>query len=152
MADIVSPSKRSQMMAGIRSKNTKPELLVRRALHRRGFRFRLHQRDLPGRPDIVLPRFKAAIFVNGCFWHGHGCKYFKLPTTNTEFWREKIEANQKRDSLREAQLVDLGYRVFSVWECQTREGTNSIEALIDRLARAIRQPELHDQDVSSVPA
>ena len=152
MADTVSPAKRSQMMAGIKSKNTKPELLVRRALHRRGFRFRLHQRELPGRPDIVLPRFKAAIFVNGCFWHGHCCKYFKLPATNTEFWRAKIEANQKRDGLRQAQLVDLGYRVFSVWECQTRAGTNSMEALIDKLASDIRRSELHDQDVSSVPS
>lgn len=152
MADIVSPAKRSQMMAGIKSKNTKPELLVRRALHNRGFRFRLHQRQLPGRPDIVLPRFKVAIFVNGCFWHGHGCKYFKLPATNTEFWREKIEANQKRDGLRETQLVGLGYRVFSVWECQTRAGKNSMEALIDKLASDIRRTELHNQDVSSVPS
>lgn len=90
MADIVPTEKRSQMMAGIRSKNTRPELLVRQALYRRGLRFRLHKRELQGRPDIVLPRYKTVIFVNGCFWHGHNCKYFKLPATNTAFWREKI--------------------------------------------------------------
>jgi DNA mismatch endonuclease, patch repair protein len=144
MADVVSAEKRSQMMAAIKGKNTKPELLVRRALHRRGFRFRLHVRDLPGRPDIVLPRYKAAIFVNGCFWHGHTCKYFKLPATNTEFWREKISANQERDALKTKQLIGLGFRVLSIWECQTRAGPESFDALIDILANDLRQDELKD--------
>ncbi|MCP5396451.1 MAG: DNA mismatch endonuclease Vsr [Sphingomonadaceae bacterium] len=98
MADIVSPSKRSQMMAGIKSKDTKPEVLIRIALHRRGLRYRLHRSDLPGKPDLYLKKYKSAIFVHGCFWHGHDCKYFKLPKSNTDFWSEKISANQKRDA------------------------------------------------------
>ena len=144
MADIVSAEKRSQMMAGIKGKNTKPELLVRRALHHRGFRFRLHKRELPGRPDIVLPRYKAAIFVNGCFWHGHTCKYFKLPATNTEFWRDKIGANQERDELKTKQLINLGYTVLRIWECQTRAGSESFDALIDIVAANLRRDELRD--------
>ena len=142
MADVVSAEKRSQMMAGIRGKNTKPELLVRRALHRRGFRFRLHKRELPGRPDILLPRYKAAIFVNGCFWHGHNCKYFNLPKTNTAFWREKINANRERDARKTKQLIDLGYRVHCIWECQTRTGLQTFDDLIDSLASDIRKQEL----------
>ncbi len=126
-------------MAGIKSKNTKPELLVRQALHRRGFRFRLHKRELPGRPDIVLPRYKTAIFVNGCFWHGHDCRYFKLPATNTEFWREKIKANQERDELKTKQLIEMGYKVISVWECQSKAGKISFDTLIDKLADEIRR-------------
>ena len=144
MADIVSAKKRSQMMAAIKGKNTKPELLVRRALHHRGFRFRLHVRDLPGRPDIVLPRYKTAIFVNGCFWHGHTCKYFKLPATNSEFWRDKIRANQERDALKTKQLIDLGYNVLSIWECQTRAGPDLFDALIDIVADDLRRDELMD--------
>lgn len=142
MADIVSAEKRSQMMAGIKGKNTRPEMLVRRALHHRGFRFRLHRHELPGRPDIVLPRYKAVIFVNGCFWHGHNCKYFKLPATNTEFWREKIGANQERDTLKAKQLIDLGYKVISVWECQTRAKAEVFNAVIDSLANDLREHEL----------
>lgn len=142
MVDVVSSLKRSQKMAGIKSKNTKPELLVRQALHRRGFRFRLHKRELPGRPDIVLPRYKTAIFVNGCFWHGHDCRYFKLPATNTEFWREKIKANQERDELKTKQLIELGYKVISVWECQSKAGKVSFDALIDKLADEVRHNDL----------
>ena len=142
MADVVSAEKRSQMMAGIKGKNTRPEILVRRALHHRGFRFRLHKRDLPGRPDIVLPQYKAVIFVNGCFWHGHNCRYFKLPATNTDFWREKIGANQDRDALKAKQLINLGYRVLTVWECQTRAGADIFHAVIDNLANDLREHKL----------
>lgn len=138
MADIVSSKKRSQMMAGIKGTNTKPEKVVRQELHKRGFRFRLHRKDLPGRPDIVLPKFKTAIFVHGCFWHGHNCKYFKMPKTNTEFWRNKILVNQQRDIRQSEQLRELGYRVFSVWECQTRSGQEALTEEIDQIEAAIR--------------
>ncbi|MEL6422726.1 MAG: very short patch repair endonuclease [Pseudomonadota bacterium] len=117
MADIVDAATRSRMMSGIRGKDTKPELAVRRGLHRIGFRFRLHVKDLPGRPDLVLPRYRAVIFVNGCFWHGHDCNLFKWPKTRPEFWREKIEGNMKRDETKIAMLTNHGWRVATVWEC-----------------------------------
>ena len=97
MVDVVDTATRSRMMAGIKGKNTKPEKLVRSLLHRQGFRFRLNVRDLPGKPDIVLPRYRAVIFVNVCFWHGHDCSRFKWPKTRTEFWRKKIEGNRTND-------------------------------------------------------
>lgn len=117
MADIVSPRKRSQMMAGIRGANTKPELLIRRALHARGFRYRLHARELPGRPDLVLPKYRAVIFVHGCFWHGHDCHLFKWPSSREDFWRAKIVANRERDARDLAALGEQGWRVLTVWEC-----------------------------------
>lgn len=98
MVDIVDVSTRSRMMAGIKNRNTKPEILIRKLLYKKGYRFRLHVKDLPGKPDIVLPKYKAVIFVNGCFWHGHkNCSLFKLPATRTEFWQEKITRNQAND-------------------------------------------------------
>ncbi|RKS12239.1 T/G mismatch-specific endonuclease [Pseudomonas sp. WPR_5_2] len=121
MTDVVSSEKRSQMMSGIRSKDTKPEMQVRRYLHAQGFRFRLHDKSLPGKPDLVLPKWKAAILVHGCFWHWHECRYFKLPQTNTEFWREKLAANKRRDEASCIQLGALGWRVFIVYECALRE-------------------------------
>ena len=126
MVDIVSPQKRSEMMAGIKGKNTKPELVVRRLLHAEGFRFRLHRKDLPGRPDIVLPRFKTAIFVNGCFWHGHGnCALYRPPLTRTEFWSEKISGNRARDARKLTELTDLGWQAVVVWECAIK-GKNKL--------------------------
>lgn len=119
--DIVSPKKRSEMMAGIRSKNTKPEVRVRRVLFAGGYRFRLHRKDLPGSPDIVLPGRKVAIFVNGCFWHGHSeCSLAKLPATRAEFWREKLARNRERDHAAESALQRQGWRVLVVWECFIR--------------------------------
>lgn len=103
-------------MSGIRGKNTRPELLIRKALHARGFRFRLHC-DLPGKPDICLPKYRAVIFVHGCFWHGHGCHLFKWPSTRPEFWRAKIERNCEVDRAAEARLIELGWRVAVIWEC-----------------------------------
>lgn len=117
MADIVSPMKRSQMMAGIRGKNTKPEMSIRSSLHRRGYRFRLHRPDLPGTPDLVLPKHRAVVFVNGCFWHGHKCHLFKWPKSRPEFWRLKIEANIERDRTTKELLTSSGWRVARVWEC-----------------------------------
>ena len=121
MADVVDPTTRSRMMSGIRSKNTKPERLLRSALHARGFRFRLHVRDLPGTPDIVLTRYHAVINIHGCFWHGHSCRYFKPPKNNAEFWLGKIEANRSRDRKIRAELLSSGWRTLVVWECATRD-------------------------------
>lgn len=132
MADIVSPDKRSKMMSGIRGKNTKPEILVRRGLFNRGYRFRLHVSKLPGKPDIVLPKYRAAIFINGCFWHGHGCSLFKWPSSRAEFWRNKIESNKKHDIESLKLLETQGWRTFVVWEC-TMKGTRkwALESLLD---------------------
>lgn len=122
MVDVVDRQTRSRMMSGIRGKNTKPEMIVRRAVFAAGFRFRLHRKCLPGVPDIVLPGRNVAVFVHGCFWHMHaGCKYAKLPSSRQEFWREKLERNVKRDGENIDALVSLGWRVLVVWECATKE-------------------------------
>lgn len=108
------------MMARIRSKDTSPEIAVRKLLHSLGYRFRLHRKDLPGKPDLVLPRYKAAILVHGCFWHRHpGCKYAYSPKSNVEFWQKKFDANQTRDLKVQAQLVEMGWRYCVIWECET---------------------------------
>ena len=118
MADIVNSMTRSRMMAGIKGKNTKPEILVRKALHAQGYRFRLHDKRLPGRPDIVLRKYKTVIFVHGCFWHKHDCKHFKWPKTRPDFWRKKIEGNVARDKRHQQELQELGWNVKVVWECE----------------------------------
>ena len=129
MTDIVSTLKRSQMMSGIRGKDTAPEMRVRRLLHRLGYRFRLHRRDLPGSPDIVLPKYRVAIFVHGCFWHFHqGCRLAKMPVTHEEFWRAKLFRNRERDAASVAALMATGWRVLQVWECFLRDSSND-EAL-----------------------
>ena len=115
--DTVSAKKRSQMMAGIRGKNTKPEVLVRKGIFARGYRYRLHQVGLPGKPDIYFPRYKACVFVNGCFWHGHECHLFKWPKTRKEFWEAKIAGNQERDARVRQACLDDGLRVLDIWEC-----------------------------------
>ena len=115
--DIVDSATRSRMMSGIRGVNTKPELQVRSALHRLGYRFRLHVRDLPGKPDIVLPRHRAVVMVHGCFWHGHDCSLFKLPKTRTEFWCDKIARNKAIDVSSAEALRGAGWRLATVWEC-----------------------------------
>src|SRR5690554_4709711 len=118
MADIVDSKTRSRMMSGIKGKHTRPELLVRSGLHRLGFRFRLHPRNLSGRPDLILPKYRVAIFVHGCFWHRHpGCKYATTPTTREDFWRAKFEANVERDRRKARELREAGWRVLTVWEC-----------------------------------
>ena len=122
MVDVVSPADRSRMMAGIKGKNSQPELLVRRLLFASGYRFRLHRRDLPGTPDIVMPGRKVAVFVHGCFWHLHqGCRYAKMPATRPEFWKAKLEANVERDRRAVGKLQASGWRVLCVWECSTRD-------------------------------
>lgn len=121
MTDIKTRKERSRNMAAIKGKDTKPEMIVRKYLFSRGLRFRVQVRKLPGTPDIVLPKYKTVIFVNGCFWHGHeGCKYFRLPNSNVEFWEEKIERNVARDVRNEAELKALGWRVIRVWECEIK--------------------------------
>ncbi|HEY4081901.1 MAG TPA: very short patch repair endonuclease [Burkholderiaceae bacterium] len=122
MTDVVSPAKRSQMMSGIKGKNSLPEMLVRKALFAMGHRYRLHRRDLPGTPDIVMPGRRIAIFVHGCFWHAHqGCKYAKTPSTRTEFWSAKLQTNVDRDRRVADKLMGMGWRVLNVWECSTRD-------------------------------
>ncbi len=120
MVDIVTPAVRSRMMSGIRSKNTRHEVKIRKALHAAGFRYRLHRRDLPGTPDITLPRYRAVVFVHGCFWHGHDCHLFKWPSTRPEFWAAKIRSNQKRDLESVRQLLGVGWRICTIWECSLR--------------------------------
>ena len=115
--DIVGKETRSRMMSGIKGVDTQPELILRRGLHRRGFRYRLHDRRLPGKPDLVFPRHKAVIFVNGCFWHGHDCHLFRWPKSREEFWRSKITGNMQRDARNQRALIDKGWRVLVVWEC-----------------------------------
>ncbi len=122
MTDIVDPPTRSRMMRGIRSGNTKPEILIRKSLHRAGFRFCLQGSDLPGKPDIILPKYHAVIFVNGCFWHAHKCALFRWPATNAEFWKEKIEGNAVRDKKNMESLIKEGWRVAIIWECAIRLG------------------------------
>lgn len=121
MTDIVDSQTRSRMMAGIRGKDTKPELALRRSLHALGFRYRLHAKGIHGRPDLVLPKHKAVIFVHGCFWHRHrGCRYTTTPSTRPEFWTAKFEANMARDEAVRSALLEAGWRVATVWECALR--------------------------------
>lgn len=143
MADIVSREKRSEMMAGIRGSNTRPELLVRRALHARGLRFSLHKRSLPGTPDIVLTRWHTVVFVHGCFWHWHGCKLSKMPGTNVEFWRAKLRTNVANDARHRISLERTGWKVVYVWECELKgKSPEAIAAVIDRVERQIREGTL----------
>lgn len=138
MPDTLSQTQRSYNMSRIRGKNTKPEILVRKGLHARGFRFRLHNKKLPGSPDIVLPKYGVAIMVNGCFWHGHkGCKYATKPKSNVEFWEAKIARNRHRDEVTNAHLEALGWHVITVWECELR-GKLESNTRFDKLADEIR--------------
>ncbi|NBF15490.1 DNA mismatch endonuclease Vsr [Pseudomonas sp. Fl4BN2] len=140
MTDVVDVKTRSRMMSNIRSKNTSPELLIRKALHARGFRYRVHAKNLPGTPDLVLPKYKAVIFVHGCFWHGHSCRYFKTPQTRQIFWMEKIGKNQVRDRQQLAALQALNWRVLVIWECAVRTMKKQIApVLIDSVVYWLRQ-------------
>ena len=140
MPDKLTPSQRHKCMSSIRGKHTKPEILVRKGLHARGFRFRLHNRKLPGKPDIVLPKYGVAIMVNGCFWHGHkGCRYASKPKSNVEFWETKIARNRHRDEVTTAHLEALGWTVITIWECELHKnaGLNArLDALADEIVRA----------------
>ena len=119
--DVFDVRKRSKVMAAIKSKNTRPEIIVRKYLFSRGFRYRLYHHRLPGHPDLVMRKYRTCIFVNGCFWHGHeGCKYFRMPKTNTDFWESKIEKNKNRDKADQLKLAKLGWHCVTIWECQLR--------------------------------
>ena len=121
MTDRITPERRSWNMSRIRGKDTRPELAVRSALHRMGYRFRLHRKDLPGKPDIVLPRYKTAVFVHGCFWHRHPrCRLAYVPKTRTDFWTEKFSENVRRDRKNKSALKKLDWRVIVIWECETK--------------------------------
>jgi DNA mismatch endonuclease (patch repair protein) len=121
MTDVHSKQTRSYNMSRIKSRNTKPELRVRRLLHGCGFRFRLHVKGFPGTPDIMLPKFKTVIFVHGCFWHGHDlCRYFKIPGTNSEWWKSKIDRNKKNDLKSVQELTDFGWNAIVIWECDIK--------------------------------
>jgi DNA mismatch endonuclease (patch repair protein) len=133
MVDIVSKQKRSEMMSGIRGSNTGIEVQLRHRLHGLGFRYRLHVASLPGKPDLVFPRFNAVVFVNGCFWHAHTCELFRLPKTRTEFWRKKLEGNRQRDLATRQQLAEANWRVLTVWECATRSGSLTPDALAEEV-------------------
>lgn len=138
MSDTLSQTQRSYNMSRIRGKNTKPEILVRKGLHARGFRFRLHDRKLPGSPDIVLPKYGVAIMVNGCFWHGHkGCRYATKPKSNMQFWDAKIARNRHRDEVTEAHLQALGWHVVTIWECELK-GKSLATSRLDELVEEIR--------------
>lgn len=133
MADVVDAATRSRMMAGIRGKDTRPEMILRRGLHARGFRYRLHDRRLPGSPDLVFPGRRAVIFVHGCFWHGHGCHLFRWPATRREFWKAKIEGNRARDEAAHAALFADGCRVLTIWECALKGRERlPVEEVLDR--------------------
>ncbi len=132
MADVHSKATRSYNMSRIKSKDTKPELLVRKFLHKNGFRYRLHVKSLPGKPDIVLPKYKTIIFVHGCFWHGHeGCRYFVVPKTRTEWWLNKIGTNIGNDTKVHSKLIEAGWTVITLWECELKKQT--IEATLSNL-------------------
>jgi DNA mismatch endonuclease (patch repair protein) len=125
-------------MSRIRSRDTKPELWVRRILHSRGFRFRLHRKDLPGRPDLVLPKYGAVVFVQGCFWHAHHCQKGRVPGTRGDFWKAKFEGNKKRDARNTRALRAAGWRVFMIWECELAKPATRERAL-ERMIRKLRR-------------
>lgn len=134
MADIWSKVKRSEVMAKIRSKDTTPEVLLRSLLHKSGYRFRLHKKDLPGSPDIVFPKYSTVIFVNGCFWHHHeGCRDGKIPKTRSDWWRSKLERNIKRDKKTNRLLRKLGWSVLVIWECEIKNHPDKVLSKFERL-------------------
>lgn len=136
MADVFAKDERSRVMRAVKSGNTKPELVVRRLVHARGFRFRLHRKDLPGKPDLTLPRHRKIIFVHGCFWHGHrGCKHSDRPASNTDYWNQKLDRNIARDKKNRRELKKQGWEVLIVWECETRRLTHLARKL-DRFLEA----------------
>lgn len=139
MADTVSPETRSKIMAKIKGSNTTPEVIVRRLLHKKGFRYRLHRKDLPGSPDLVLSKYRAVVFVDGCLWHGHNCKTWHRPKSNTAYWRKKIAANKERDQKQTDELRRRGWNVIRVWECQTKD-EETMQAV---LLRGLRKQALN---------
>lgn len=142
MIDTVDQATRSRNMAAIKSRNTTPELLIRSILHKKGFRFRLHDKKLPGKPDIVFPKYNAVIFINGCFWHGHSnCKFFRLPGTRTEYWKNKINKNQYNDAKSIELLLANNWRVCIIWECKIRASKKNLTQLTEILSNFLKGKE-----------
>ena len=152
MTDVMTPEQRSRCMAAIKGKDTKPEILVRKFLFSKGLRYRLNNRKLPGSPDIVLKKYNTVIFVDGCFWHGHeGCKYFRLPKSNTPFWEAKITRNIERDKETTQALTALGWKVIRIWECELRNKSNR-EAALNKLfndikCSAVKRYSIEESDI-----
>lgn len=138
MMDTVNPETRSRMMSGIRGKDTMPEIKIRRQLHRLGFRYRLHDRRLPGKPDLILKKYHAVIFIHGCFWHRHNCHLFKWPKTHSEFWKGKIDRNHENDLKALQNLQSSGWRVCIVWECSIKGAGKDIKAVTGIIARWLK--------------
>ena len=144
--DIISEERRSWNMSRIKGKDTKPELVVRSILHKMGYRFRLHKKELPGKPDIVLPKYKAVIFVHGCFWHRHkGCKYAYNPKSRVSFWKNKFAETVKRDKQHLKQLKENGWEVFIVWECETKD-MDKLKKIINKISQEINGVLLSSSD------
>ena len=148
MADVHSKEIRSYNMSRIRGKNTKPEILIRKSLFSKGFRYNLHSKNLPGKPDIVLPKYKTVIFVHGCFWHGHeGCQYYVIPKTRTEFWLNKINTNIQNDMKNLISLRNMGWNVITIWECETKK-KNNIKVLIDQIEKELYNNLMSNKNTS----
>ena len=136
----MTPEQRSKCMASVKGKDTKPEMIVRKYLFSKGLRYRIHVSSLPGNPDILLPKYKTVVFINGCFWHGHdGCKYYRLPKSNVNFWETKIKNNKARDILNESKLKEQGWRIIKIWECEIRRAQDRNLSL-ERLYNQIVEP------------
>jgi len=149
MVDVLTPEQRQLNMSRIKGKDTKPEMLIRRGLHARGLRYRLHDRLLPGRPDLVFPKYNTAVFIHGCFWHAHGCAMSKLPATRQDFWKTKLSANAARDRTVVEALQASGWRVLIIWECALRGPQRWTEdALFDRVANFIQCSGLSLLDIA----
>lgn len=142
MPDSLSPEQRHKNMAAIRGKNTKPEIIVRKYLWKHGYRYRLNHHRLPGKPDIVMRKYRTCIFVNGCFWHGHeDCRYYTIPKSNTEFWRSKVKRNQERDAEVKQQLSEMGWHSITIWECELKPNRRekTLESLLYTLSKIFLQ-------------
>lgn len=141
VSDRIDPETRSRNMAAVRGSNTKPEIIVRQFLHAAGFRFRLHQKRLPGKPDIVLPKYHTVVFVHGCFWHLHKCRKTVIPKTRTEWWRLKLEGNRKRDEHNVSALRNLGWNVIVIWECKISDDLTLLPEMISRAGTKSSVPD-----------
>jgi DNA mismatch endonuclease (patch repair protein) len=151
MTDTVSKAVRSRMMSAVRSKNTKLEMAFRRRLFAMGFRFRLHAKNLPGKPDIVFPKYSAVILIHSCFWHYHGCHLSELPQTRREWWQEKLEGNRRRDRKVKRQLRQMGWRVITIWECSFRKKGIDRERAFDSLAQRASDFLFSDERFLALP-
>lgn len=150
MSDVFTPAQRSRVMAQVKGRDTSPEIAVRSLLHRLGYRFRLHRKELPGTPDVVLPRYRTVVFVHGCFWHQHpGCEAAARPASNTEYWNRKLDANRARDSRNQAELERLGWRVVIVWECETKD-SSALEKRLLALLGWVRDRNIRKRRLTAV--